>query len=379
MNPRTRIALLALGTVAVLAAVTAAGLLMARDDDDASQAATDSTSVPQVNAGPDAPGTGRGYLGLTVTLSAPGAGLRVASVESGGPADAAGLDVGDVLRAVDDEVVRTPDRLRNAVETKQPGDTVAVTYERGDRQRQATITLGAAPGEVEIEAPAGAPFANVILNRTRLGVRIEQVNEEVKARLNLGRDDGVVVSEVTPGSAAEAAGLQPGDIFLQVDNSLIDTIDELQRAVLSSEPNRPTRLRIWRAGVELTLEANLGGTLNLDNLGDIVPAQLRPRLLEHAQQGMLTPAQVQQVLRAYRARSDNVLAGTVAGATQNSLQLRTLSGEERSIALTPQTTLRRGREPLSSDRLETNELVLVVSNDGAETAIAVVAFGAAEP
>ena len=78
--------------------------------------------------------------------------LIAASVEADGPAAAAGIEVGDVIRSVDGQVVRTPEQLRAAVAAKAPGDSVSVTYERGDRELRAQVTLAVAPPDAQIEA-----------------------------------------------------------------------------------------------------------------------------------------------------------------------------------------------------------------------------------
>jgi hypothetical protein len=275
--------------------------------------------------------------------------------------------------------VRTPEKLRSLVESRKPGERVTLTYERGDRLGQASVTLGDAPADAEIETAPGAPFGNVLINRVRLGVRIEQVNPEVKARLGLQQDEGVVVTEVTPGSAAERAGLRPGDVFLSVNGTAIDTVEELQRAITSAPANRPAELRIARGSETLTLSTNLAPQLSLDGLGsDILPPQVRERLLQQLERGEITAQQLQQILRLYRNRSENVRVGTVTGASTTQLELKLLSGEDVTMALTGATELRRGRDIIKPADLKDGELVLVLSTDGGETAFSVNGFGVVE-
>jgi membrane-associated protease RseP (regulator of RpoE activity) len=372
MNRKLIIGLAALGSAFLIATGAAAGILIAGSGDDANGDET----RPAARTAQTGSATGKGYLGLTVSLSTPGTGLRVATIESDGPADEAGLSVGDVIRAVNEDVVRTPEKLRSIVEAKKPGETVTVTYERGDRIRQVPLILGNAPAEVEIESVPGAPFSNLLVNRVRLGVRIQQIDRETMERLSLQRDEGVVVIEITPGSAAERAGLQPNDIFISVNGTSVDTIDELQRAITATPANRLAEMRILRGSQELTLSTNLAPLLSLEGLGsDLLPPQVRERLLQQLERGEINQQQLQQILRLYRSRTENVRVGTVADATATELKLKLVSGEDITMALNGQTQLRRGRDVIRPADLRDGELVMVLSMDGGETAFSVNGFG----
>ena len=158
-------------------------------------------------------GSGKGYLGVAVASTA--AGLRVSSVESDGPAAKAGIQAGDVIRSVDGTVVRTPEQIRRAVEEKSPGSRVEVTYDRGDSELRAMVRLGEAPaggqaGSSPTPGPGqqGRGFLSPQADRGRLGAQAQEITPALKQRLNLTKDQGVVIVSVTPGSPAATAGLQ---------------------------------------------------------------------------------------------------------------------------------------------------------------------------
>src|SRR5438105_3366723 len=118
--------------VIALATVLAVGALIALiTSGSGSKSAPSPAANASTNSSASATNTGKGYLGLTVTQT-PQQGLRVASVEQNGPAAAAGIQAGDLIRAVDGKVVRTPEQLRSAVEAKAPGSQSTIAYERGD-------------------------------------------------------------------------------------------------------------------------------------------------------------------------------------------------------------------------------------------------------
>ncbi len=130
---------LALGAVVFLAAGIGVGLLIAGDGSGSNSSTTGQAT--------------KAYLGLTVSFQERND-LRVASVEKDGPAEEAGIEAGDRIRSVNGRVVRTPEQLRTAIESQEPGDLVSITVERGDEELQTQARLGEAPANAQIEAEA---------------------------------------------------------------------------------------------------------------------------------------------------------------------------------------------------------------------------------
>jgi putative serine protease PepD len=83
------------------------------------------------------------YLGVAVR-AVPG-GVQLAQVRSGTPAERAGLRSGDVVTAVDGKKVTTTAQLQAAIDAKQPGDTIKLTYKRDDKTKTVQVTLGTRP------------------------------------------------------------------------------------------------------------------------------------------------------------------------------------------------------------------------------------------
>ena len=69
-------------------------------------------------------------------------GAYVASVTSGGPADNAGIQQGDIITKVDDEEITSSDGVVLAVRSHNVGDTVTITLMRGSKEMQVEVTLG---------------------------------------------------------------------------------------------------------------------------------------------------------------------------------------------------------------------------------------------
>ncbi|MFE5037683.1 S1C family serine protease [Streptomyces sp. NPDC056683] len=85
-----------------------------------------------------------GTSGAQITDSGSGG---AAAVESGGPADKAGLKPGDVITKLDDSVIDSGPTLIGEIWTHKPGDKVEITYKRGGSEHTVTVTLGSRVGD----------------------------------------------------------------------------------------------------------------------------------------------------------------------------------------------------------------------------------------
>ena len=106
------------------------------------------------------------YLGVGVrTVSAEGqqygvpAGAYVATVEEGGPAAQAGVQVGDVITALNGDAVTTQQELTSLKSRYQPGDTVTLTVDRDGESLELDVVLGTTPEEDS--QPAVQPSASI--------------------------------------------------------------------------------------------------------------------------------------------------------------------------------------------------------------------------
>ena len=80
--------------------------------------------------------------GTSSSTAAPATGATLASVESGGPAAAAGIKAGYVVTKVGDRLITGSDELVAAVRSYAPGEKVTLTISRGGEEQTVTVTLG---------------------------------------------------------------------------------------------------------------------------------------------------------------------------------------------------------------------------------------------
>lgn len=91
------------------------------------------------------------------------------------------------------------------------------------------------------------------VRRAVLGVRMMTVDEKVASGMKLSSASGVYISEVSNGSAAEKAGIKPGDILIKVDGEDIKDASALQVVINSYHPGDKADVTVMRDGRELTL------------------------------------------------------------------------------------------------------------------------------
>ena len=193
----------------------------------------------------------RGRLGVVIQSLTPDvaealgidarAGAVISSVEPGTPADEAGLRVGDVVIAVNGEAVDNSADLRQKIGLHRPGDEVEITYLRDGKERSARVVLADGGGTRKAgRAKAGADVL--------AGVRLAPLDRRHPA---WGEVEGVVVTEVAPGSPAARAGLEPGDVITAVNLRPVKRIRDIDRAL--EEAGRAVALKIWRDGREMLL------------------------------------------------------------------------------------------------------------------------------
>ncbi len=96
------------------------------------------------------------------------------------------------------------------------------------------------------------------VQRGRLGVQIDQVSKEVAESLGLAKAQGALVRGVEPGSPAEKAGLEAGDIILRFDGKPIEKSTDLPRMVGNTKPGTRSVLQIWRRGSSRDLSITVG-------------------------------------------------------------------------------------------------------------------------
>ncbi|MEO7114506.1 MAG: Do family serine endopeptidase [Caldimonas sp.] len=92
-----------------------------------------------------------------------------------------------------------------------------------------------------------------------LGVTVQDLNQQLADSFGLKEVDGALVSNVSPDSAASAAGLKSGDVITAVNGEPVVRSGSLSSLIGMSAPGEHVKLKVWRDRSERTIEAKLGG------------------------------------------------------------------------------------------------------------------------
>jgi serine protease Do len=212
---------------------------------------------------PDLKGKGhveRSWIGVAVQRVSPeiasGLGLErprgalVTQIVKGGPAYKAGLQPGDVITRFDGKAIEDSSDLPLLATMSGIGRTVPVELMRNNELRSAKVTLVAMPGaETDEEPAAERDRTNDDGRANRLGVRVNTLDDELRARLDLpAKQRGAVIVRVEQGSNAAEAGLSPGDVVVEINNSPITDRESFTAAVGAVKSGKLLKMLVIRQG-----------------------------------------------------------------------------------------------------------------------------------
>jgi serine protease Do len=194
----------------------------------------------------------RGYLGLLAQDVTPGMaellklsqpqGVIVSQVESGSPAAAAGLRTGDVILEMNGRKIESYDAFRNEVAALAPGTDVKLTVSREGKVSQVTVTLGERPSEVAQAQQTPQEQQQQLV----LGVQVQNLSRDMAQQFGYAPGSGVIVSAVVPGSPADDAGIQPGDLVTAVNRQPVTSTDQFRKAINAARSQKKALLLIRR-------------------------------------------------------------------------------------------------------------------------------------
>tara|TARA_X000000950_G_C13921580_1_gene663861 strand:+ start:24995 stop:26374 length:1380 start_codon:yes stop_codon:yes gene_type:complete len=168
-------------------------------------------------------------------------GALVSAVEIDSPADLGQIMPGDVIVSFNREAVIESSDLPPLVGQVAPGGRVPVEIVRDGKIKKLNVIVAALDGD----QPITEQSSKVNENGDRLGLIVEDVT-----KLSMPDDglNGVVIQYIAPRSAAEMAGLQQGDIIVQLGKIRILSSKEYDKTVRQMPKNRPVAIRFLRRG-----------------------------------------------------------------------------------------------------------------------------------
>ena len=174
----------------------------------------------------------RGWLGVVIQHITPELsksfdldgedGALVSKVMPGGPAEDAGVERGDVIVEFDGHEIEDWNDLPRVVASTRIGKKVDVLLMRDGKRKKVEVAVGVleeAQRPVQLAKEGGA---------TEFGLRVQNLTPDLAKQLGMSDRNGVVVTSVSPGSPASEAGIQSGDVILEVNRSTVNDVDGLR-------------------------------------------------------------------------------------------------------------------------------------------------------
>ena len=162
-------------------------------------------------------------------------GVYVSEILPDGAAEDAGIEVGDVIVAVDGSKVKNMAQMQEMFTKHQPGDKVELTVVRNKKEKKVDVTLKNVQGNTSVVKNADLDM---------LGATFKELDDKDKRLYKVNY--GLKVLDVAKGRFADA-GIKKGFVVLKVNNTPVKSVDDMQKAV--KQANSSSDQVLFIAGV----------------------------------------------------------------------------------------------------------------------------------
>jgi serine protease Do len=195
-----------------------------------------------------------GYIGIGINDVTPenarffnvkkAEGALVAQVEPNSPGAKAGLKTGDVITEIDGQTVQDAGELQVIVGQKQPGTTLNLDVVRNGSTMKVPVTLEAM-GKRDRETETG----NAEQGKPRWGLGLQELTPDTRQQLDLPSNvSGAVIGNVQPGSPADNAGLQRGDVIVEINRHPVKSDSDAADQLKSIPKGQDALVLVWSNG-----------------------------------------------------------------------------------------------------------------------------------
>ena len=193
----------------------------------------------------------RGWLGVEIQEVTPDLaqsfnlpepeGALVANVEKSGPALKAGIQRGDIIIKFNNKSVQDEHQLPELVAQTPIGDSVPVEVIRNGKHLTIQVKVAELKEEQVASAKNEEPGSN-------WGLQVQSITPDIASQLNLNSTKGVVVRGVQPDSPAADAGIQQGDVVLEVNHAKVSSVDDFLSAAKQAKRDKNSALLLVQRG-----------------------------------------------------------------------------------------------------------------------------------
>ena len=174
-------------------------------------------------------------------------GVIVSDVQTGGPADKAGLQIGDILESLDGRSLGSLPLAKMIIATRPSDAVLAALVLRGTQKLTLQIPVKEDRSDSDQIVDLSDPSKSLV---AKLGIFGVEINEKLAAELpDLRRPSGVIVAALAADTLGVETELQQGDVIHALNGKPIVTLDDLRTGVQGISSGTPTVLQIERDGV----------------------------------------------------------------------------------------------------------------------------------
>lgn len=174
-------------------------------------------------------------------------GALVSQIQDNSPAATAGIRSGDIILSVDGKDISDSAELARLITNHKPGSQANLRILRNGKQMDVKVVI------TELKDTTIASNDNTSTpDMGRLGLVVTDLDENMKHQLN--EDHGVIVQQV--GSAAEKAGIRPGDVILAVNSESVKNAEQLNKII--KDASKDVALLVKRGDNEMYIPVTLG-------------------------------------------------------------------------------------------------------------------------
>jgi serine protease Do len=196
-----------------------------------------------------------GYLGIGMNDVTPdnahffnlqdATGAIVSQVTPDSPASSGGLKTGDVIALLNGQKIVNGSALQVAVSEMAPGTKITLGILRDGKLETLNLTVGQFHGNTEVAENGGEDGQP----NGKIGIEIGNLTAEARQQFNVPEQvHGVLVQNVRSGSPADDAGLQPGDVILEVNRKPSESASQFASAVHQDKDGKELLILVWSKG-----------------------------------------------------------------------------------------------------------------------------------
>jgi len=196
-----------------------------------------------------------GYLGIGMNDVTPdnahffnlqdATGAIVSQVTPDSPASSGGVKTGDVIAQLNGQKIVDGSALQVAVSEMAPGTKITLGILREGKPTTLNLTVGQLHGNSEVADNGGEDGQP----NGKIGIEVGNLTAEARLQFNVPEQvHGVVVQNVRSGSPADDAGLQPGDVILEVNRKPADSASQFANAVHQDKDGKELLMLVWSKG-----------------------------------------------------------------------------------------------------------------------------------